>query len=64
MKSKILKCIKCGQYTISNKCPNCNSTELRTPHPLKFSPNDKYNMVKYYSIVQRKGIKIKINQKI
>jgi H/ACA ribonucleoprotein complex subunit 3 len=59
MKSKILKCENCGRYTISEKCPSCGSTNLRVPHPLKFSPDDKYNMIKYYSIIERKRIKIK-----
>jgi len=59
MKSKIFKCENCGRYTISEKCPACGSANLRVPHPLKFSLDDKYNMIKYYSIIERKGIKIK-----
>ena len=36
------KCKACGRYTINNKqCPYCGGP-LGTPHPPKFSPEDKY----------------------
>jgi H/ACA ribonucleoprotein complex subunit 3 len=36
------KCVKCGEYTLSQEtCPLCGGN-LRIPHPAKFSPEDKY----------------------
>jgi len=36
------KCVKCGEYTLSQEsCPVCGG-EVRIPHPAKFSPEDKY----------------------
>ncbi|MCW4046037.1 MAG: RNA-protein complex protein Nop10 [Candidatus Bathyarchaeota archaeon] len=36
------KCQKCGSYTLrTDQCPHCGGT-VRTPHPPKFSPDDKY----------------------
>ncbi|MBT0159280.1 RNA-protein complex protein Nop10 [Candidatus Bathyarchaeota archaeon A05DMB-2] len=36
------KCQKCGSYTLrTDRCPRCDGT-VRTPHPPKFSPDDKY----------------------
>jgi len=36
------KCEKCASYTLKvDKCPHCGG-KLHTPHPAKFSPNDKY----------------------
>ncbi len=39
--NKILRCSKCGDYTLQNKCPKCNS-DCYSPKPAKFSPEDKY----------------------
>ncbi|MBD3350975.1 MAG: RNA-protein complex protein Nop10 [Candidatus Lokiarchaeota archaeon] len=39
---KIFYCDVCNEYTLnSDKCPHCNG-DVRTPHPPKFSPIDKY----------------------
>jgi len=39
----IRKCVACGEYTLKrDACPYCGGT-LRTPHPAKFSPEDKYS---------------------
>jgi H/ACA ribonucleoprotein complex subunit 3 len=36
------RCEKCASYTLKvDKCPHCGG-KLHTPHPAKFSPNDKY----------------------
>jgi H/ACA ribonucleoprotein complex subunit 3 len=36
------KCEECASYTLKvDKCPHCGG-KLHTPHPAKFSPNDKY----------------------
>ena len=36
----ILKCKKCGQYTMKDKCPKC---EIKTenPKPAKYDPTDR-----------------------
>jgi len=41
MTLEILKCIKCNNYTLKNKCPKCSSDTI-TPKPAKFSIEDKY----------------------
>lgn len=41
MKSLMLKCVECGRYTISEKCPNCGGGTV-TVHPARYSPDDKY----------------------
>jgi len=39
------KCIRCKTYTLKqDKCPRCGGP-LITPHPPKFSPDDRY--IKY-----------------
>jgi len=35
------KCLKCGRYTLKEKCPLCGS-ETKDPKPARFSPDDKY----------------------
>jgi H/ACA ribonucleoprotein complex subunit 3 len=37
----ILKCVKCGNYTMEEKCPKCGSSATN-PKPAKYSPEDKY----------------------
>ncbi|MCD6367843.1 MAG: RNA-protein complex protein Nop10 [Candidatus Aenigmarchaeota archaeon] len=37
----IKKCFHCGIYTLKDRCPICGE-KTRTPHPPKFSPEDKY----------------------
>jgi len=37
----IKKCPKCGTYTLKETCPKCGEP-TKTPHPPKFSPQDKY----------------------
>jgi len=41
-----------------DECPVCGSKELLNVHPPKFSPVDKYLEVKFFSILERKGIKV------
>jgi H/ACA ribonucleoprotein complex subunit 3 len=41
VKSLMLKCVECGRYTISEKCPNCGGRTV-TVHPARYSPDDKY----------------------
>jgi H/ACA ribonucleoprotein complex subunit 3 len=35
------KCPACNSYTLEKRCPKCGS-ETVSPHPAKFSPDDKY----------------------
>jgi H/ACA ribonucleoprotein complex subunit 3 len=35
------KCPNCSIYTLKKQCPKCDS-ETISPHPAKFSPDDKY----------------------
>ncbi|NIU84654.1 MAG: RNA-protein complex protein Nop10 [Candidatus Thorarchaeota archaeon] len=45
------KCIKCDAYTIKNEtCPTCGG-HTKTPHPPKFSMDDKY--LRYKIIMKR-----------
>lgn len=37
----ILKCEKCGQYTMRDICPKCGGKAVN-PKPAKYSPNDAY----------------------
>lgn len=37
----ILKCGKCGKYTLKEKCPACGEDTLQ-PIPAKYSPEDAY----------------------
>ncbi len=41
MKTEILKCPKCLEYTLNKKCKECN-TDALTPKPAKFSLEDRY----------------------
>lgn len=40
---KILKCPKCNNYTLNEKCIKCK-VETRNPRPPKFSLEDKYGV--------------------
>ena len=45
------KCTRCGSYTLrENICPRCGG-EVRSPHPAKFSMDDRYR--KYRLIMRR-----------
>jgi len=39
----ILKCEKCGQYTMQSICPNCNGKAVSVK-PAKWSPEDPYGV--------------------
>ena len=41
MNRKINKCMDCRYYTMNEKCPNCRGKAV-SPHPPKFSPEDRY----------------------
>ncbi|KYK29869.1 MAG: ribosome biogenesis protein [Candidatus Proteinoplasmatales archaeon SG8-5] len=40
MSSRILKCVDCGSYTLKKECA-CGGSAV-TPHPPRFSPEDRY----------------------
>jgi len=45
------RCVKCGRYTLNKeKCPYCGGM-VRTPHPPKFSPENRY--AKYRRMLRR-----------
>jgi H/ACA ribonucleoprotein complex subunit 3 len=37
----MLKCPKCGTYTMKEVCPRCGDKTV-TVHPARFSPDDRY----------------------
>ncbi|PIN70575.1 ribosome biogenesis protein [Candidatus Woesearchaeota archaeon CG11_big_fil_rev_8_21_14_0_20_43_8] len=41
MKTNILRCEKCGKYTLKKSCSGCG-TDTISPIPPKYSPEDKY----------------------
>ncbi|MDG6994925.1 MAG: RNA-protein complex protein Nop10 [Nitrososphaerota archaeon] len=41
MNKLLRKCKNCGAYTLETACPKCNS-ETTSPHPPRFSPDDRY----------------------
>ncbi|MEM0139002.1 MAG: RNA-protein complex protein Nop10 [Ferroplasma sp.] len=41
MKSIIMKCPKCGKYTMDSICPQCNVLTVMAI-PMKYSPVDKF----------------------
>lgn len=41
VKSLLKKCLRCGIYTLKDKCPKCMGP-TSPAHPPKFSPEDKY----------------------
>ncbi|MCD6478080.1 MAG: RNA-protein complex protein Nop10 [Candidatus Aenigmarchaeota archaeon] len=49
----IKKCFHCGIYTLKDRCPKCGG-ETRTPHPPKFSPEDKYGK---YRLIAKQSLK-------
>ena len=44
------RCIKCRGYTLRETCPRCGG-EAISPHPAKFSMDDKYR--KYRLLMRR-----------
>lgn len=38
---KLLKCMKCDEYTLREICPRCSEKTIN-PRPAKFSPEDRY----------------------
>jgi H/ACA ribonucleoprotein complex subunit 3 len=39
------RCPECGEYTLKDECPKCRGKTL-SPHPAKFSLDDKYRRYK------------------
>jgi len=49
------KCLSCKNYTFKKNCPKCGA-ETVTPHPPKFSPQDKYGDLRRKAIKELKGL--------
>lgn len=44
MRSLLMRCTRCGAYTLrKDVCPKCGGP-LEVPHPPKYSPEDKYQV--------------------
>jgi len=41
MRNYLLKCPKCGTYTMKETCSRCGEPTI-TVHPARFSPDDRY----------------------
>ncbi|NWG09233.1 MAG: RNA-protein complex protein Nop10 [Nitrososphaerales archaeon] len=41
MEKLLRKCPVCSIYTLKKQCPKCGN-ETASPHPAKFSPDDRY----------------------
>ncbi|MEM0232773.1 MAG: RNA-protein complex protein Nop10 [Candidatus Nezhaarchaeales archaeon] len=42
MRSLLMRCTNCRRYTLHHdKCPYCGGS-LKSPHPPRYSPHDKY----------------------
>ena len=51
MRSSILHCKNCSNFTLQNLCSNCNG-KTSNPLPPKYSPEDKYG--KYRRMLKEK----------
>tara|TARA_Y100000815_G_C12966029_1_gene358518 strand:+ start:186 stop:353 length:168 start_codon:yes stop_codon:yes gene_type:complete len=45
LKNLLRKCPKCQEYSLKEKCLECDEKTI-TPHPPKFSPDDKYSRLR------------------
>ncbi|MDI9619900.1 MAG: RNA-protein complex protein Nop10 [Candidatus Nezhaarchaeota archaeon] len=44
MKGLLMRCASCKRYTLQReKCPHCGGA-VKSPHPPRYSPHDKYAM--------------------
>ncbi|HEV51401.1 MAG TPA: RNA-protein complex protein Nop10 [Thermoprotei archaeon] len=41
MKHQIMRCPRCGTYTLKPRCPRCGAATVQAA-PAKFSPDDPY----------------------
>ncbi|MGA1820021.1 MAG: RNA-protein complex protein Nop10 [Thermoplasmatota archaeon] len=50
MRSRILRCDRCGMYTLKDTCKDCGSQTVNT-FPPRYSPEDRYGKYRrmYYS---------------
>ncbi|MBN1646159.1 ribosome biogenesis protein [Candidatus Woesearchaeota archaeon] len=56
MANHILKCRKCGAYSLSKECGNCGSACVLC-QPSKYSPEDKYGKYRRQYIKEHSGMK-------
>jgi len=52
LKFKIRKCTACNRYTLQENCPVCGKNTVMA-HPAKFSPDDKYILLKAQGIKKK-----------
>lgn len=42
LNSQLRRCKNCEAFTLEAKCPTCGHEPTLSPHPPRFSPDDKY----------------------
>lgn len=52
--SRIHRCTGCRRYTMKDRCPECGG-EVRTPHPARFSPEDRWGKYRRALLDAEKG---------
>lgn len=58
MRSLLMRCTRCGAYTLrKDVCPKCGGP-LEVPHPPKYSPEDKYQVYRIKMRVMAGEIKV------
>lgn len=58
MRSLLMRCTRCGAYTLrKDVCPKCGGP-LEVPHPPKYSPEDKYQVYRIKMKVMAGEIKV------
>ncbi|KUO82844.1 MAG: RNA-protein complex protein Nop10 [Caldivirga sp.] len=60
VRSVMMKCLRCGRYTLrKDKCPYCGGP-LTSPHPPRYSPDDK--MWRYRLMLKVASGQLEINE--
>ncbi|MDG6906468.1 MAG: RNA-protein complex protein Nop10 [Nitrososphaerota archaeon] len=54
MNRLLRKCRNCQSYTLKTVCPKCNA-ETSSPHPPRFSPDDRYLRYRVQARYEMKG---------
>jgi H/ACA ribonucleoprotein complex subunit 3 len=52
--SLLHRCRSCGRYTLFEACPACHGP-VGTPHPARFSPEDRYGRYRRALLAARTG---------
>ncbi|MGI0054657.1 MAG: RNA-protein complex protein Nop10 [Thermoplasmata archaeon] len=48
---ELRRCVGAGHYSLHTTCPECG-TATRTPHPARFSPQDRYGKYRRLLLAQ------------